>query len=152
MMPHKNDNMLVQEYVYDFDVDGGVKDAAIVLSDKERAEPLPVGAIVKAVTCKVLTQLLSDGSATIVWGNGDDQDGYSGPNTGTAVAGFTANALFNGYDNAAALLWDDTNDHPIPLNVADADDGEVSMLIETADLTAGKMVIAVEYLLPAASA
>jgi hypothetical protein len=147
-MSFKN-QMHYQEYVYDFAVDGGTKDAAIVLSDKPRAAPLPVGAIVKSVVAWVETKCESAGSATIVWGNDADADGYSGPNTGTAVAGFTANALFNGHDNAAALLWDDTNDHDLQYYVDTAANGSFEVLIETADLTAGKIVFMVEYYMPA---
>lgn len=144
-MAFKNDGVQVQEYVYDFSEDGGAQ-GEIVLSDKAGRAPVPVGAVIKRVTAKVLTQLTSGGSAVLSWGNGDDADGYSG--TAQAVAGFTANALFNGYDNGAALLWDDTNDHPIDVNVADADDGKVGFTIGTADLNAGKMVILVEYYMP----
>jgi hypothetical protein len=140
--------MLVQEYVYDFAVDGGANGTAIKLSDKERQEPLPVGAMLKAVTCKVLTPLASAGAATMEWGNGDDQDGYSG--AALAYTALSAGVLRNGWDNAAALLWDDTNDHPIPVNVLDALDGEFSVLIGTADLTAGKLVFCCEYVKPAA--
>ena len=76
-MPFKNDGVQVQEYVYDFADDGGVI-GEIVLSDKAGLDPLPVGAIVKSVTAKVLTALTSGGSAVLSWGNGDDADGYSG--------------------------------------------------------------------------
>ena len=144
-MSFKNDGVQVQEYVYDFAEDGGAQ-GEIVLSDKASKDPIPTGAIIKAVHAKVLTALTSGGAATLAWGNGDDADGYSG--AAQAVAGFTANALFNGVDNAAALLWDDTNDHPIPVNVADAADGKFGFTIGAADLTAGKMIFLVEYYMP----
>lgn len=135
----------VQEYVYDFAVDGGAQ-GAINLHAKAGVDVVPVGAIVKRVYAKVLTACTSGGSATLAWGNGDDADGYSG--SAVAVGSLTANALFNGYDNGAALLWDDTNDHPIDVNVADAADGQFIATIGTADLTAGKVVFMVEYYLP----
>ena len=141
----KNDGLHVQEYVYDFSVDGGAT-GEIVLSTKDNKAALPVGAIIKSVTAHVATQCTSGGSATLAWGNGDDADGYSG--AGIAVASLTANALFNGWDNGAALLWDDTNDHQIPVYVADADAGKFSVTIATAALTAGKVVFMVEYLMP----
>ena len=145
----KNAGLNVQEYVYDFAVDGGAT-GEIILSNKANREPIPVGAVIKAVTLKVLTTFTSDGSATLEWGNGDDPNGYSGATI--AVASLTAGAVFNGWDNAAALIWDDTNDHQIPVNIADAADGRVSVTIATAAMTAGKAVIMVEYLHPAASA
>jgi len=139
----------VQEYVYDFDVDGGVKDANIVLSDKDNKDPIPVGAVITGVMAKVVTAVESLGSATVSWGNDDDEDGYSG--TTIAKTSLVDNAVFNGWDNGAALLWDDTNDHQIYVPVLDADDGDFIVLISTADLTAGKIVFMVEYLMPTES-
>lgn len=141
----RNMGLQVQEYVYDFAVDGGTQ-GEIFLSSKAGYSPIPNGSIIKAVTMKVVTAFTSAGSATLAWGNDDDPDGYSG--TAIAVASLTDNALFNGWDNAAALLWDDTNDHQIPVAVINTDDGEVSVTIGTADMTAGKCLILVEYLLP----
>lgn len=144
-MSFRNDGKQVQQYVYDFDVDGGAQ-AEIVLSDKAGYSAIPVGAVITAVTSKVVTAFTSGGAATLEYGNGDDADGYSG--TAIAVASLTDNSVRNGWDNGAALLWDDTNDHAIYQNVADADDGKVSVTIGTADMTAGKMYVMVEYLMP----
>ena len=144
-MSFKNMGVQVQEYVYDFDVDGGAI-GEIVLSTKANKAAIPVGAIIKRVVAKVVTAFTSGGSATLEWGNGDDPNGYSGATI--AVASLTDNALFNGYDNAAALLWDDTNDHPIDVNVADAADGSFSVTIATAAMTAGKAIFLVEYYMP----
>lgn len=145
MSSFKNAGVHVQEYVYDFDVDGGAV-GAIALSSKDNKSVLPVGAVVKRVTALVKTAFTSGGSATLAWGNTDDADGYSG--AAIAVASLTAGALFNGYDNGAALLWDDTNDHPIDVYVADAADGAFSVTIGTAAMTAGKAVFMVEYYFP----
>ena len=147
-MPYSNSGVHVQEYVYDFSVDGGAA-SEIVLSTKAGKSAIPTGAIIKRVTAKVVTAFTSGGSATLVWGNGDDADGYSG--SAIAVASLTDNALFNGYDNGAALLWDDTNDHPIDVNVADANDASFSVTIGTAAMTAGKAIFLVEYYLPSES-
>lgn len=144
-MAFKNSGVQVQEYVYDFAVDGGAV-GTVDLHAKANKSVIPVGGIIKSVTAKVVTACTSAGAATVAWGNGDDADGYSG--TAIAVASLTDNALFNGWDNAAALIWDDTNDHQIPVNVADAADGQLIVTIGTAALTAGKMVFLVEYLLP----
>lgn len=142
----KNDGVQVQEYVYDFAVDGGVKDVAIVLSDKDGVAGIPIGAIIKGVTAIVETAVTSGGSATAAWGNADDADGYSG--TTIAKATLVADFVVNGWDLTAALLWDDTNDHAIYFPVINADDGAFEFLISTADLTAGKINFMVEYYFP----
>ena len=147
-MPYTNDGLHIQEYVYDFDIDGGAQ-GEIVLSDKDAKDPVPNGAVIKSVTAKVVTAFTSGGAGTLAWGNGDDADGYSG--AALALGSLTDNALFNGYDNDAALLWDTTDDHPLYVNVADSDDGKFSVTIGAADMTAGKMVFLVEYLYPSES-
>ena len=145
-MAHRNDGKHVQEYVYDFAVDGGTNASAISLHDKARAAVIPVGAIITDVTAKIVTACTSAGSATVAWGNGDDADGYSG--TTIAVATLVDNFLVNGHDLDAALLWDGTNDHKLYVTVLTAADGQFKLLISTADLTAGKIIFMVEYLLP----
>lgn len=140
----KNKGVQVQEYIYDFSVDGGAQ-GEIFLSSKTGYDAIPVGAVIKSVTAKVITAFTSGGSATLEWGNDDDPNGYSGATV--AVAALTQNAVFNGWDNGAALLWDDTNDHPISFSVVNEDDGEFSVTIATADMTAGKAIFFVEYLL-----
>ena len=137
----------IQEYVYDFAVDGGAQ-GTIVLSNKDGKSPLPIGAIVKNVTAQVVTQCTSDGSATVAWGNGDDTDGYTTHGSPIAVASLTANALFSAAELDSALLWDGTNDHYIPLYIDDATTGNFSFVISGADLKAGKIVFMVEYLFP----
>ncbi len=129
-MGFKNDNMLVQEYVYDFDVDGGAI-GAIDLSAKASKEPLPVGAVAKRYTRKVLTAFTSGGSATVAVGNGDSATKYE---SAVAVASLTANALAE--DNAALNA------------ILDAADGQLIVTIATADLTAGKAVYMVEFHMP----
>lgn len=135
----------LQQYTYDFSVDGGAA-GAIQLANKNNKDPIPTGAIVKSVTAWVETACTSGGSATVIWGNGADADGYSGATI--AVASLTANAVFNGWDNGAALLWDDTNDHQIPYYVSSAANGAFTFTIATAALTAGKIHFFVEYYYP----
>lgn len=147
-MPLKNDGLQVQEYIYDFDTDGGAQEE-ITLSTKDDKQAIPVGAIIKAVTMKVLTLFVTGSGATLVYGNGDAASGYSG--SAISVGSLTDNALFNGWDNAASLLWDDSNDHQIPVNVSDADDGKFSITIGTGTFTAGKAIFLVEYLNPSLS-
>ena len=144
-MAFKNDGLNVQEYVYDFAVDGGAVTGHI-LSNKAGYDPIPTGAIVKAGTEKVVTTVTCSTGGTIEWGNGDNADGYSG--SAAQASGFTAGNLYTGWDNGSELLWDDTNDHPIPLYIDDATTGQFKMTVGTATLTAGKIVFLVEYLLP----
>lgn len=147
--PFKNKELCVQEYVYDFSVDGGAV-STITLSSKSGVDPLPVGAIVKSVSAQVLTAFTSGGSATLSWGNGDSVTAYSG--TAIAVASLTANAVFNGMGNGSSSLWDDTQDSPKLLYIDDATTGAVVVAIATAAMTAGKMVLCVEYYLPKSAA
>ena len=72
-MPHLNAGKHVQEYVYDFAVDGGVKDVAINLHAKDNKGVIPVGAIITDVTAKVVTAIVGS-SSTVAWGNGDDSN------------------------------------------------------------------------------
>lgn len=141
-----NKNVQVAEYIYDFAVDGGSSAAAIDLSAKAGKKGLPVGAIVEQVTAWVETAVTSGGSATVEWGNGDDSDGYSG--TAIAKATLVANYVYNGMSGTApgALLWDDTNDAPLPLYIDDATTGKFTVKIGTADLTAGKIRFYVKFL------
>lgn len=148
MSEFKNDGVHVNEYVYDFAEDGGAT-GAFDLSGKAGYAPVPVGAIIKAVRAKVVENVTSDGSATVEWGNGDDADGYSG--SAIAVGSLSDNTVRNGWDNDAALLWDGTNYHNLEVNVADADDGKMEMTVNTAALTAGKIIFLVEYYLPTLS-
>lgn len=143
-MPFKNDGIQVQQYVYDFAVDGGAV-STIDLSAKANYSPLPVGAIVVAVTAWVQAACTSGGSATLEWGNSADPDGYSG--TAKAVAALTLNAVFNQAEGAGALLWDNTNDADKRLYIDTNANGQFKVAIGTAALTAGKVVFAVEYLM-----
>lgn len=140
----KNAGVQVQEYVYDFAVDGGGTGEKF-LSSKAGYKPIPNGAVVKGVTARVVTAVVGS-SSTLAWGNDDAATGYSG--TAIAEASLTANAVFNGWDNGASLLWDDTNDHAIYNPIINTDDGEFSVTIGTANLTAGKVVFMVEYYCP----
>ena len=134
-----------QVYVYDFAVDGGAT-GAIDLSAKANAAPLPTGAVITSVYGIVTTAFTSGGSATMSWGPTSDVDGYSG--TAIAVASLTDNLVVNGWDSAAALLWDDTNDHAIFPKVIAANTGDFLVTIATAAMTAGYAEFVVEYYMP----
>lgn len=144
MSVFKNDGVQVQEYLYDFAVDGGAT-GAISLSSKAGYSSLPEGAVVRSVVAIVETAVEGT-SSTLAWGNGASAAGYHGA---VAEAALTANSVHNEQDATAALLWDDTNDHQIYYRVGSASNTQdFAVTVGTADLTAGKVRFAVEYLMP----
>lgn len=140
----RNDGLHIQEYIYDFDVDGGSSAAAIDLSAKSGYAPLPSGAIVSKVSLKVITAVVGS-SSTVACGNTTDPNGYM---EAIAEATLVDEYVTGSGAQAGALLWDDTNDHDIPFLVNSDNDAVFSMTIGTADLTAGKIVFWVEYYMP----
>jgi len=141
-MPFKNDGMQVQEYTYDFAVDGGAT-GSIILSAKAGASNIPIGAMVHGCDALVETSVTSGGSATCEWGTSGDTDGYSG--TAVAKATLVANYGHNGEIGAGLLLWDDTADASKAYVVTDAATGTFYFKINVADLTAGKVHFRVKY-------
>lgn len=125
--------LLSQEYIYDFAEDGGSQ-GNITLSSKEGYDALPSDAVIMNVHSWVETACTSAGSATVSWGDGSDVDGYSG--SAKAVASLTANAVFEGNADSAALC------------PSYASNSDFSVTIGTADLTAGKIVFRVSYYVP----
>jgi len=135
----------ITEFLYDRTVDSGAI-GTVVLSDKNGKNPLPVGAIVKNVTAKVIVAPVSVGAATISWGH-STVDAYSG--TTIAIATLAINTLHNG-QVAGSLIWDNANDSQIPLLVTDiTTTGTFKMAIATEVITAGKIVFVVEWIEPA---
>lgn len=140
-----NNGLNVQEYIWDVSKDGGTASTAVTLSAKDGYSPLPVGAIVTSVKAHVITAVDSaTDDATLIYGN-DDTDGYSG--SAIAEASLTANAIVNGWDNGAALIWDDSNDHPIDYYVSSAAEGAFVVTPGATTITAGKIRFHVLYLL-----
>ncbi len=136
--------MHMQQYLYDFAVDGGLV-STIDLSAKANHDPLPVGAVVSGVSVYAETAVTSGGAPTIDIGNGDDVDGYIDGMTPALLAVdlvVTSGAL------PGVLLWDDTNDHEIHLFIDDATTGKVQLTIVTAALTAGKLWVTVFFYMP----
>jgi len=144
-MPPSENLMHYEQYVYDVSEDGGAQ-GAFDLSAKARKEPLPLGAVIAEIVALVQVAFTSGGAGTLEWGNGSDADGYSG--VAHALAALTLNASLNGYDNAAALLWDDTNDHKLHPVVSDVASGQVVASVGAADMTAGKLAVMCSYYLP----
>ncbi len=145
MAAFKNDGIQVQEYVYDFAVDGGASGSNIVLSAKSGAQALPVGAIIMDVIAHVVTACVGT-SSTVAWGHSANADAYSG--TTIAEASLTLNSIHNGQRTANSELWDDSADCQLHPYVGTADLGSFVVLIGTAALTAGKIRFSVSYLLP----
>ncbi len=141
-MPFSNNGLQVQEYVYDFAVDGGVYTTAFDLSAKAGYAPLPTGAVVVDVVYHV-NAAVTGSSSTIIVGDGTDDDGYV---KSTAEATLVANYCAKG---VGALIWDDTNDVLLPNRIsATATTGRFIMTVGTASLTAGKICFMVHYLMP----
>ena len=137
----KNDGIQVQEYVYDFAVDGGLV-STIDLSAKAGYSPLPDNAIVLEVHARVITAFVGT-STTLAWGNTTDPDGYS---PAVAEATLVADFVASGAQQDSVLLWDATNDHLIPFLANAADDRDFSVSIATAALTAGKIIFSVSFM------
>ncbi len=137
----KNSGIHVQEYVWDFAVDGGTyTNSPFVLSAKAGKSPLPIGAIVLDVVAKTETAV-TGASSTYEWGNADT-DGYSG----SAIAVATLTAVGYTEQGVGALVWDDTNDVRKPYYISSAADGAFKLTINTASATAGKIRFYVTYL------
>ena len=132
-MGFKNAGVMVQEYEYDFDKDGGAQ-GVIVLSAKDQAEPVPVGSIIKRYTRKVETAFTSGGAATVAVGDNATPADYE---AAAAVAGLTANSLAEKDD---------------ALKLSSATTGTLEITIAAADLTAGKATYLVEYYTPKSAA
>ena len=117
----------VAEYEYDFDVDGGAT-GAHVLSSKANKQSLPLGAVVKEVHTVGQTALVGSGASAIV-GHAGDTDVYKAI---APVTSFDASACFT-YSTAFQ---------------AKGNNRDVRLTISGAALTAGKLKVLVEYILP----
>lgn len=122
-------------YEYDFAVSGGAV-GAISLVNKGNND-LESGMIIKDFTVNVETGLTSSGSATVIFGNAGDDDGYAVDFFGDAATG----AVINRGDRAGALVWDDTNDHPIHYKIDSSANATPKIKVGTAALTAGKLKV-----------
>ena len=116
--------------VYDFSVDGGTHGAGNEID----LFALKAGSIIHDFYIEVETAVASGGAATIEVGvTGGDTDGYfTAAAKATLVAGYVSSE-----DAKGALLYDSTDDHNLRAKLTA--DGNVSMLIGTASLTAGKL-------------
>ena len=126
MSEFKNDGVHVQEYEYDFAVDGGAI-SAIDLSAKVGAKVLPQGAFVKAVHYSVENAIVGS-SSTFAVGNTTSATTYE---AATAEATLIADYAI------------DTGTTPFMVN--SAGDADFLVTIAVGALTAGKVKFFVEY-------
>ncbi len=134
-----------QEYVWDFDVDGGAT-GEIVLSSKAGFAAMPTGAIVKDVQIWVEDAATSGGSATLTVGDSNDPNGYL---EAIAVAALTTNITHRAGSYAGANIWDDTNDHMLSYVIGtNSGDSAISVTIAVAAMTAGKIRVILDYYMP----
>lgn len=135
--------MHVQEYLYDFDEDGGLV-STIDLSAKEGFAPLPQGALVENVSLKVITAVVGS-TSSMAAGNTTDPNGYM---EAIAEATLVDEFVSRVGQQAGALMWDDTNDHMLTFLVNSDDDAVFSIDITGNALTAGKVLFWVNYYSP----
>lgn len=124
----KNAGLQVQEYEWDFAVQGGAT-GSFELSARPNKAPIEIGAIVKAVDIKVMTAVTGAGSAAI--------------GSGAASATYKAAAASGTYTVDALTVYS------TPFVVTSANLGKVTLAIAGAPLTAGKIKVLVEFLDPA---
>ena len=134
----KNEKQLAK-FTYDFSRDGGAQGS---ISLKPEITELEAGMIITDMFVYCPEALASAGSHTVTLGNSD-------------VDGFMADfASLAGSDNSVirigevdgALMYDSVNSHKLAYRV-DADTA-LALEIGTADLTAGKLEVYVEFLAP----
>lgn len=119
----------VYHAVYDFEVDGGTNGAGNEID----LFTLSADTIVHDMWAEVETAVVGTLSTIEVGVTGGDTDSIIKQ---TAEATLVANYVTSDDDKGAAV-WDDVNKHSIRYKVTAATD--LSMLIGTADLTAGKV-------------
>lgn len=122
----RNAGLMVQEYEYDFDVDGGATGVK-ELSAKANKASLPEDCIVTNVVTRVVEALAGSGASAKFGHSGSDAL-YA---ANAAVATYSEDALFEYATNFVA----DT-----------ANERKVIMTISGGALTAGKVKVLVEYL------
>lgn len=146
-MAYSKGMMHVAEYVWDFAEDGGATGSPINLSAKSGFESLPENALVFDVHALVETEVDSAGDgASVSIGTVTDSDGFY---AATAEGSLGANTVLRAGETAAALLWDDTNDHlTLYRPGATANSQAVAVEITGEAATAGKIRVMVYFYHP----
>jgi len=125
---------VIRTFLYDFSVGGGAVGAVTLTALDGAASTLPAGAIITRCITKCKTALTSGGSATVALGI-----------TGATTAFEGATAYTDGSYAAANAMDLKTPSAPILVSTADS---AVLATIATAALTAGKVEVSLEIILP----
>jgi len=125
---------VMRTFLYDFSVSGGAVGAITLTALDGSASTLPVGAIITRCFTKCKTALTSGGSATVALGITGAATGIEGATAYTDGSYAAANAM-------------DAKAPSAPLLVSTADTA-VLATVATAALTAGKVEVTLEILLP----
>lgn len=121
---------------YDFAVDGGTQ-GAIELRAAD-VYKLQEGMIIKDMFI-VVEEAIAGAGASVTLGDGTDADGFFADFAALATQG----AVIRLSEVAGALMWDDTNDHMLAYKCNA--DSALTLTIGSADLTAGKFKVFVEF-------
>lgn len=126
-MSFKNDGVLVQEYEYDYAVDGGAT-GVFTLSSKANKAALDADSkvVVLRVDSHVETAFVGSGASAIL-GPSADTDKYIAL---TDVSGFSLNALFA---------------YSTPIVISASNLADCKMTLSGGALTAGKLKVMVQY-------
>ena len=131
-------------YEYDFAVSGGAVSSIDLVNEGMNA--LESGLVITDIMVAIETTLAGTATPTITLGNVGDTDGYMIDFFGAGTAG----AILNRGDRAGALVWDDTNDHPIYYKIDSAANAVPSITIASQALTAGKFKVYFKAIRPLA--
>lgn len=142
-MGYQKGTELEFKYEYDFAVSGGAVSSIALVNKGMNA--LEAGLVITDFMISVETLLAGTATPTITMGNVGDTDGYAVDFFAAATAG----AIINRGDRAGALVWDDTNDHPIYYKIDSAANAIPTVTIATQALTAGKFQVYFKCFKPA---
>lgn len=121
-------------YEYDFAVSGGAIGNIQLVNKRNNA--LAAGLVILDWTINV-EAALTGGVTTITLGNAGSTSGYAVDFFADATLG----AVINRGDRAGALVWDDTNDHPIYYKISSAANAVPTVTIGGAAVTAGRFKV-----------
>ncbi len=132
-MAFKNDGVLVQEFEYDFAVDGGAT-GVISLSSKANKSLMPDGCIVESALVKVVTSVTGTGASAKI-GHTTTDDVY---------------LALRDVDGAGALglASAQLGTYSTPFIADSAGERNVIMTISGGAITAGKLKVLVKYVNP----
>lgn len=130
------------DYYWDYTVSGGVTGTYTMTPI---SGSMPVSGIVTGMVLQVIQPLTSSGSASIVIGNTFSNSGYV---TSTAYSVLVDNYTKSGSQLKSNFLWDDINDAEMAYLMDATTKNDVIMTIGTQPLTAGKLWLHLDYIVP----